>query len=1218
MRLSVSADSIQVEFVITAKLNGAAQVYAVFASPNTTALTETLGVVVNNVTKPEVQIVYPPPSPPAQPPPCSPPTAPGAAAWAIWAQQQADIAKAKLQSDMRTALYQLKYNASGSMVELDISAGVLDAAFLKEFLYFSPATSASEVILTGKGAEPFNPLANIITPFSGSGRRMAVAEGGTTFSNLPVTVLGGIQSPAVQLHKIRFEKCENEPAILIHDLGKLIVQDCIFDRNPGAAIRLLSGQLDVSYSSFTNNGVATARGGALQLLGGVAKIFNSLLRDNNASEGGAIFIEGADVALGNRTILLRNRADLGSVPINTANFGKYSQDAGTNPSTPNYVASELHGNSIYSTNGTLRYVLPAPLGRWVGPTRESELFPLGLVGTESVSVVIQASQVESYNPLDRRRPDKRLQLSPDFRIDEDFPFHCAPGFFRELDTPEAQDGPWCESTCRQGSWCPAGTITPLPCFKASYCPEGSRYPKPCLPGTWTNRTDLAAAHDCDQCPIGHYCPLNTSAPIPCLIGTFAPTVGLADCQLCPVGTFTDIVGQWNCSRCIDGVYCPLGTTIEPCFPGEYRNLETGACIKAPLGNFASLGATAPTLCPAGAHADVIGLQECKQCPAGKYFPGSGAVVCTPCPIGEFCWEGSTAGTACVAGTVRLTVGARFQADCEPAHLGHYGQRGVNVPCPMGYYQDQLGTDSEIDCIRCPEYATTFDIGRPSIYDCGCEEGFVEDRDVCEGGVERCCVCEKGDGIVSAGGSDVCEKCVLGKYKDRRGNVKCTDCKTEEWITAQMGSDKADDCVCRIGYYKAPSLNESMLASGLSQTASYGLNYADAYDEWARLTVETLQYELNGEISYDCFLCEGTWDAGVLDATNCTYIGVDIINLPILAGYYRQQNTSRIVRECINPGPCLGGANWDTQCYYSHFGPYCGSCKKGYISGSPDELCGECLGDEGVTMVAYIVPFILIICIVGGLYAKCSAMTKRLLLERLPMTVEVASGEDPADVWAVALSDASVQLGKDWPRTYGVLNSVQEHFKTFSPRFKILVSLMQVMNGLGTVFALRWPPYFKALLRLIGTITFIDVDIPKLMPMGCLFPINFFSSLFSKTAVPFIIIVGLFATSAIANKYCSGKDVSEWDQDQDGEIDRDEFMSAQPAGKFVGDMCASTGFFLIFLLYPSASVTIFQFFVCYSFHFEGDTGYNFLLKVGACHVAQSFATLKCSLKPFRTR
>ena len=694
------------------------------------------------------------------------------------------------------------------MIELDISAGVLDHPMLKEFLRFDDNTAASEVILTGKGVEPFNPLYGIIIP-GGSGRRLqsGASQGGTTFSNLPITVLGGSAAPAVQLHKIRFQSCDTDPAVLVHDRGKLIVQDCVFDRNPAAAIRLLSGELDISYSTFSNNGVATARGGALQLLGGIAKVFNSLLIDNNASEGGAMYIEGADVALGNRTILLRNRADLGSAPINTLNMGKFSKDDGTNPSTPNYVASELHGNSIYSTNGTLRYVLPAPLGRWVGPTRESELFPLGLVGTETLSVLIQASQTETYNPLDRRMPSRRVTLTPDFRIDEDFPFHCAPGFFRELDTPEAQDGPWCESVCRPGTWCPEGTATPFPCFAASYCPEGCEQPIPCPKGTWTNRTDLVSAWDCEPCPPGHYCPLNTSMPIQCDIGTYAPTSGHFKCQLCPIGYFQEVLGQWNCSRCIDG-YCPYGTTIEPCYLGEYRDLASGMCVKAPLGYFVSPGATFPTVCSAGTHADETGLLKCKDCPFGKYTEKRNAIHCKPCMLGHYCPIGSTGGTVCKPGTVRVTHGAGSQDNCSEAPLGHFGIGGLPQPCPLGFYQDQLGTDSEQDCIRCPQFAATFEKGRPSIYDCGCQEGFVEDHDVCEGGRERCCVCERGERIVLAAGIDGCEPCPVGQYKDVRGNLKCTECFSG--YTAGIGTISAASCTCPPGFYKEEAIHNQTL------------------------------------------------------------------------------------------------------------------------------------------------------------------------------------------------------------------------------------------------------------------------------------------------------------------------------------------------------------------------------------------------------------------------
>ena len=567
---SLQSGGFVVEFQITTRETSGGNINTQLTEGTPASLTTALGVTVQSVTAPVLAVLEWPPPPPSMPPSPETPTAEVAQA-AREAKALAD--KLQFNKDMEYALSIIQLNASGTMIELDVSAGILDQPGLKRWLIFSPATTASEVILQGKGSDEFNPYYDPV------GRRLE-GQGGTTFRNMPITVLGGNNAPRVQLHKMRFELSISEPAIYIHDWGYLVVQDCVFDRNLESGIRLVSGTLDVAYTEFSNNGNGAARGGALQLLGGAAKIMNSLFVANNASEGGAIYIEACDVAIGNRTQMLGNKAN----------------GAATGPA---YVASGLNGNSIYSTNGTLRYLLPAPLGYWVGPAREVELFPFGLVGTDVLSVVIKSSNVQEYNPMDRKQPDKRINLAPDFRIDEDYPFPCAEGFFREQDTPEAQDGPQCEAACRAGTHCPGATATPLPCYTASYCPEGSELPISCPKGSWTNKTDLVSSWDCEPCPKGHYCPLNTSEPIPCGIGAFAPTVGYYDCELCPIGYFQDEIGSYNCSVCIEGVYCPLGTTKEPCYPGDYRDLDTGLCINAPAGQFASLGATEPSLCPPG-------------------------------------------------------------------------------------------------------------------------------------------------------------------------------------------------------------------------------------------------------------------------------------------------------------------------------------------------------------------------------------------------------------------------------------------------------------------------------------------------------------------------------------------------------------------------------------------------------------------------------------------
>ena len=439
--------------------------------------------------------------------------------------------------------------------------------------------------------------------------------------------------------------------------------------------------------------------------------------------------------------------------------------------------------------------------------------------------------------------------------------------------------------------------------------------------------------------------------------------------------------------------------------------------------------------------------------------------------------------------------------------------------------------------------------------------------------ERLCKCEVGEGMISSSGVDACEPCERGRWKDARGNYKCQECKDATWTTPGIGSASIDSCVCSIGYYKAPTLNTSA-ETGLTQT----------------------QYLPSGAISYDCFKCEDAWAPGLSDATNCTYIGIEIEEMPIKAGFYRERNISRVVRSCPNGEACVGGTNPDDQCHETQRGVYCGQCAPSYHSGGgAEELCVKCEGNEELSIInsltAVFVPLIFIM-ILNRKFNKC---TKQLILDRLPMTVEVPSGEDPEDVWAMQLERARKELAEDRPHTFGFLSWLSKKSKSFGVRAKILISLLQVMNGVGVVFEISYPPFFLSILEFFGTITFINIDLPTLMPLGCIFPVDFFVSLVSKTAVPLVIIVGFFVAAWAANKYLAGTSSDEWDQDADGEIDRDEFMQAQPQGKFISDACSSTGFFLIFLLYPSASVAVFQFFVCGKFNGTGESGYRFLLK-----------------------
>ncbi len=165
-------------------------------------------------------------------------------------------------------------------------------------------------------------------------------------------------------------------------------------------------------------------------------------------------------------------------------------------------------------------------------------------------------------------------------IDEDFPFPCAPGFYRSTDTRTNQDGPMCEAICPVGHYCMAGSPEPLPCHTASYCPIGSEYPIPCPKGTYTNLTNLTAADECYPCTPGHWCPLNSTEPLECRDGSYTADIGRNDCDLCPISKYQNLTGQTRCEWCFAGTFCPRGTTIPPCPAGENRTLTTIECVQS--------------------------------------------------------------------------------------------------------------------------------------------------------------------------------------------------------------------------------------------------------------------------------------------------------------------------------------------------------------------------------------------------------------------------------------------------------------------------------------------------------------------------------------------------------------------------------------------------------------------------------------------------------------
>ena len=485
-----------------------------------------------------------------------------------------------------------------------------------------------------------------------------------------------------------------------------------------------------------------------------------------------------------------------------------------------------------------------------------------------------------------------------------------------------------------------------------------------------------------------------------------------------------------------------------------------------------------------------------------------------------------------------------------------------MDCPIGTFQPDVGGATADDCISCPDYSTTLETGMVTETACVCQRGFIAAYD--SEGI-RFCVCDFGDGLITVGGVDSCVACERGKYKDRQDNGRCDLCPEGGWTTARIASKKQSDCICDEDYFLAPMVSN----------------------------VSTV---MDADIGMECVRCQDAWTPQSMDSTNCTgQIGLVLEKMPIMPGYFRDTNMSRTVRWCPLDAACVGGNDWDRQCAVSQTGAFCGVCQPNYIAGSADALCAICEGNPASSIAMAISLPCVGLLFLGILISLFNRFKSRLIMQLMPPQVETLAGEDPEDLWTEALEKAQKQLAIIYPRTFGRLAWLGEHSASFGVRFKILVSLMQVINGIGTVFTVRFPPMFKKLMKMLGTLTFVDIDLPKMMPMGCIFPINYYTSLMTKTVGPLVICVVLNVVSAIMNKFCATVDKEAWDKDQDGVIDREEFMAARPKGKVIADICDSVAFLLLFIVYPSASVATFQFFVCDRFDGIGDSQLKYLLK-----------------------
>ena len=118
----------------------------------------------------------------------------------------------------------------------------------------------------------------------------------------------------------------------------------------------------------------------------------------------------------------------------------------------------------------------------------------------------------------------------------------------------------------------------LPTVFLIFTGTGSATKFPCLPGTYSNRTDLFNASQCDICDPGKYCPGGEATPRgSCPPGHYCPAgTRVAEQFPCPNGTYNPEFGKSSvdqCLNCTQGHFCEKGTVQPvPCPIGTYISL----------------------------------------------------------------------------------------------------------------------------------------------------------------------------------------------------------------------------------------------------------------------------------------------------------------------------------------------------------------------------------------------------------------------------------------------------------------------------------------------------------------------------------------------------------------------------------------------------------------------------------------------------------------------
>jgi hypothetical protein len=464
-----------------------------------------------------------------------------------------------------------------------------------------------------------------------------------------------------------------------------------------------------------------------------------------------------------------------------------------------------------------------------------------------------------------------------------------------------------------------------------------------------------------------------------------------------------------------------------------------------------------------------------------------------------------------------------------------------VPCPIGYFNPNGGATDATACERCPENSINSAEGATSNASCTCQEGFRLDPN------KDSCVCDAGFGLTRDGSVDRCVACPIGTFKSQTGNLPCADCERDRTTIAEGGVN-ISSCVCKHGSYLGTN-QECQPCPSLAECAS------------ADTRIETMKLQ------------PGAW---------------------------RARPTTDIIRRCYTDHFCpnTDGSNRTdnmdgdsnttdgSMCRSGHMGPFCEVCEEGYR-----RAAGGCVVCTSSFASALVWPITALVLLLSGVAFYCVRSHRRHRSDILTRLQEVLRTES---IDAISALEAMDGAGEDRDSADGIrtggaaaaeTNGHSSKRGSVLVKARICISLVQVLNGIGMSFNIRWPSFFAQLLKWLSS---IELDLPSILPLGCIVHVDFHTSLVAQTALPLVLVCLLWLVSkALAGvDYIQGGEREELRLSAKRKAAASERLSSREVAAVdisraarYRQYCNDTIFLILFLVYPGAVAKIFGAFQC---------------------------------------